>query len=104
MKKHRHNRHRPQPRAAPQKQPPAPDRPNGTMLRQPGWFVGIGLLLLVGFFVWQKHRAAIGSNAPVANTSAANDLDNQPARLLPGAGSSPTFPGATNRPGAVLNR
>jgi tetratricopeptide (TPR) repeat protein len=107
MKSHKHNRRHPHPR------PPAPrevlaaarTKWKGTTLRPIAWLAGVGLVLLLGFFVLQKHGHPIGAASPLAGgANSADDLNNQPARFLQAGGSSPALAGGTNRPGAALNR
>jgi Tfp pilus assembly protein PilF len=103
MKKHKHNR-RPRPRPPAPKDVLAAARARRARLRRISWIAGSGLALLLGFFVFQMRRPSIGSGPPLAGlTNRADKLSNQPPPS-PGAGaSSSDLPGATNRPGAVVN-
>jgi Tfp pilus assembly protein PilF len=102
MKKHKRVRRRPKPRAYAAKAALSSGRTRRARLRQIGWLGGLGVVLLIGFFVFQKRRLPIASRpAPDRHTNSPG-----PALLDPraGIGGLETFPGSTNRPGAVLSR
>jgi Flp pilus assembly protein TadD len=101
MKKHKHNRHRHEAKAQ-----PAPrkvlnsSRTKGAWQRRIYWLAGVGLVLLLGFFLFNKHNHPI---APVAagGTNRTGAVADREARL----GAATAAPAQdTNGPWAVVNK
>jgi Flp pilus assembly protein TadD len=96
MKKRKNNWNRPRPRGPTPNELFAAAKARRARLRLMGWVAGVGLMLVIGFWAFQKHRAAISPNSTLVQST------NTPATtsIAQRGGAN----GGTNRAGAAVNR
>jgi Tfp pilus assembly protein PilF len=102
MKKQKRQRLRLKPLAQTSKQTAASEPEKAPNMRWVGALAGIGVLLVIGYFVFYKEPPPIRSHSTVATRT--NNTVAAQASQPPGSGEVDSLEGHTNRPGASVNR
>jgi tetratricopeptide (TPR) repeat protein len=100
MKKHKYVRQRRKPLVQAPNQAVASSRTKGARLSWIVGLAGVGVALVIGYLVFQKHGPSAGSDAQIAGLT----YNTTPMLAKKPATNFDEIPGGTSRPGAVINR
>ena len=100
MKKYKYVRRRLKPLVPAPNQAVASSGTKGARLRWIVGLAGVGMVLAIGYLVFQKHSPSAGFDVRIAGVT----YDSTPGPPTQPPTNFDEIPGGTNRPGAVMNR